>query len=349
MKKKKRILVAPLDWGIGHATRCIPIIRELIRENFQVVIAADNRPLHVLIDEFPELETIRFPGYNISYSKSLPMNLNILLQIPKLFLKIKKEHTQLEEIIQSHKIDGIISDNRFGLFTKKIPCVFITHQLEIQAPYFKKEIQRNNYKYINKYDQCWVPDFKSEGLSGKLSRPDIMPKNIHYIGPLSRFKKINTEKKYAILTIISGPEPQRTLFEKKILKQLKDRDEKSIVVLGIPERKKEKRVGNVIIKNYASSKELNQLIAESELIISRSGYSTIMDLVKLEKRAIFIPTPGQTEQEYLAKYFLNKKICFSENQENFLLKEILEKSTGFRGFSKINKEYTNWKDLFSLF
>ena len=151
MKTKKRILVAPLNWGIGHATRCIPIIKELLFRDFEVVIAADGRPLHLLNTEFPELEIIRLPGYNIRYSTYLPMSLNILLQIPKIIWGIKKENSYINNLINDYKIDGIISDNRYGLYTNKVACIFITHQLKIQSPYFSNFIQRINYKYNCSY------------------------------------------------------------------------------------------------------------------------------------------------------------------------------------------------------
>jgi UDP:flavonoid glycosyltransferase YjiC (YdhE family) len=158
VKSKKRILVAPLDWGIGHATRCIPIIKALIAHNYEVVIAADDRPLHLLTTEFKELEAIRLPGYNIKYPTYLPMSLSMLLQSPKILLGIKKEKIALEEIIKDYNIDGVISDNRFGLYSETIPCAFITHQLQIQSPYFSDSIRDFNYKYINKFDACWVMD-----------------------------------------------------------------------------------------------------------------------------------------------------------------------------------------------
>ena len=148
MNTKKRILVAPLDWGIGHATRCIPIIKALIAHQFEVVIAADSRPLHLLTTEFPNLEMIRFSGYDIKYPKFLPMSISMLLQSPKILLALKKEHQLLEKIIEDYAIDGVISDNRYGLYDKKVPTVFITHQLQIQSPYLKNFIRRINY-YFN--------------------------------------------------------------------------------------------------------------------------------------------------------------------------------------------------------
>ena len=131
MNRKKRILVAPLDWGIGHATRCIPIINALQAHEFEVVIAADGRPLHLLKNEFPNLEFIRFSGYHIKYSSYLPMGLSMLLQTPKILINIRKEHKLLAQIIDDYNIDGVISDNRFGLYNNKVPTVFITHQLQI--------------------------------------------------------------------------------------------------------------------------------------------------------------------------------------------------------------------------
>ena len=185
MKVKKRILVAPLNWGIGHATRCIPIINALIDNNYEVIIAAEGRPLHLLSTEFPQLEIIRFADYNIKYPKYLPMSVSMLLQIPKILLNIKKEHAPLQTIIKDYTIDGVISDNRFGLYSKTIPCAFITHQLEIQSPYFKDSIRNFNYNYINKYNACWIMDDKKTNLAGSLSKPNTLPNNTIYIGTQS--------------------------------------------------------------------------------------------------------------------------------------------------------------------
>ena len=349
MKTKKRVLVAPLDWGIGHATRCVPIIKALVSNNFEVVIAADGRPLHLLITEFPELEIIRFSGYNIKYPQYFPMSISMLLQIPKIMWNIKKENNTLNNIIEDYKIDGVISDNRFGLHTNKVPCVFITHQLEIQSPYFSEEIQKFNYKYINKFNACWIMDDKENNLAGNLSKPEKIPNNTIYIGPQSRFKYQKSEKKYEFLAIVSGPEPQRTIIEKGLVKALKDRKEKSIILLGKPELNKTKQIGNLTIKSHLKSEDLNTIILQSNLVICRPGYSTIMDLQKLGGKAFFIPTPGQTEQEYLAKRLHEKKICYSQKQEEFNFTKGVAESKHYSGFSKLKKSPENWKKLCSLF
>lgn len=349
MKVRKRILVAPLNWGIGHATRCIPIINALIDNNYEVIIAAEGRPLHLLSTEFPQLEIIRFADYNITYPKYLPMSVSMLLQIPKILWNIKKEHTTLQSIIKDYNIDGVISDNRFGLYSDDIPCVFITHQLQIQSPYFNENIRDFNYNYINKYNACWVMDNERNNLAGRLSMPETLPNKTIYIGTQSRFKKEESKKKYDFMALISGPEPQRTILEKGLINALKIRKERALIVLGKPEEDTKKELGNLTILSHLNAKDLNAAILQSELIICRPGYSTVMDLTKLEKNAIFIPTPGQTEQEYLANHFLENNICFAQKQSEFNFELAVNESKKYPGLTS-NQDYTNnWKELFALF
>ena len=349
MKAKKRILVAPLNWGIGHATRCIPIINALIDNNYAVILAAEGRPLHLLSSEFPQLEIIRFADYNINYSKYLPMSVSMLLQTPKLLWNIKKEQTALQSIINDYNIDGVISDNRFGLYSKTIPSVFITHQLQIQSPYLSDSIRDFNYKYINKFDACWIMDDEKNNLAGALSKPNTLPNNTIYIGTQSRFEKKESKKKYDFMAIVSGPEPQRTILEKGLINALKDRTEKSLIVLGKPELNTSEQIGNLSLKSHLNAKELNTAILQSDLIICRPGYSTVMDLAKLEKKAIFIPTPGQTEQEYLAENFMSKGICYSQNQSDFNFELAIKESKKYNGFSTSDNRNVNWENLFLLF
>ena len=349
MQEKKRILVAPLDWGIGHATRCIPIINHLLEHGFEVIIAADKRPLHLLSIEFPKLEIIRLEGYNITYPTVLPMSISMILQIPKILMNIKKENNLLKEIIKDYRIDGVISDNRFGLYSNSIPCVFMTHQLNIQSPFLNSYIQTRNYRYINKYSKCWIVDDKQINIAGILSTPKKMPNKYKFIGIQSRFNKKSRDIKYQFLAIVSGPESQRKILENGLIKVLKKRNEKSLIVLGKPEVEEERKIGNLTIKSHLNAKDLNNAIIESELIICRPGYSTIMDLVKLEKNAFFIPTPGQTEQEYLANYFLKKDIIYMQKQNEFNFELGIRKCKEYSGFRKIKQTPVDWVELFSLF
>ncbi|HVA97544.1 MAG TPA: glycosyltransferase [Bacteroidia bacterium] len=341
---KKRILICPLDWGLGHATRCIPIIRFLQNKNLEVIIAADKAPLELLKKEFPNAEFIRLSGYEITYPDKGFMALKMFAQIPKIIRKIKSEHIQLEKIISEKRIDAVISDNRYGLWTNKIPSVFITHQLSIQAPFGKNWIRKIIFSYIKKYDECWIPDVANENnFSGNLSHGIYLLPNTFFIGTLSRFNKNDSEKnnfEYNVMVLISGPEPQRTNFEKIIFQQFKNTSLKAIVVLGIPESAEKYTISNNIqVFSHLDSQQMQKYILASEIIISRSGYSSIMDLACLQKKAVLIPTSGQTEQEYLARYLADKKIIYSVSQNKFKLVNTLQEAKKTSGFVSLEKNY----------
>jgi len=333
---KHRILIAPLDWGLGHATRCIPIIHELLVQGCEVLIAAENSTQSLLQNEFPQLVFIPLTGYRIRYSYlKFWLPLKIFLQIPRLLYSIYKEHQWLKRAIKMNKIDAIISDNRFGLYFSGIPSVYITHQLLIKTEndFTEKVAQKIHYWFIKKYSVCWVPDFEGDiNISGELSHPKNISDQLTYLGGLSRFEKINSiEKKYDLAIVISGPEPQRTIFEDILLEQLKDYKGSVLFVRGLPSNQSIKQSPNSSIKivSHLSSRELNLAIQQSNYVISRSGYTTVMDLLKLQQKAILIPTPGQTEQEYLAKHLMERKIFFYVEQENFSLIESLQKAKKF--------------------
>lgn len=345
MKRKPNILVCPLDWGIGHATRCIPIINELIQQNVNVIIGADNQPYNLLKKEFPHLQFVRFPGYKFSYPGNEKMALKMAKQIPAILSGIKSEHRFLKNLIQKLNIDAVISDNRFGLYNNAIPCIFLTHQVFIKVPDNLKFIEPILYKlnkhYIVKYNECWIPDWKNGfTLSGDLSHEKPKFPNTYFIGPLSRFgkrkKKIKPNYKYDFAVIISGPEPQRSILEKIVLEQIKGLKGKGIVVLGIPGSAGPQSANSEQVKifSHLGSKELEELILDSKIIICRPGYSSIMDLIVLGKQAIFIPTPGQTEQEYLADYYFENGIFFRMSQKELDINVALKQIDGYPGFHK---------------
>jgi uncharacterized protein (TIGR00661 family) len=349
-----RILVAPLDWGLGHATRCIPIINELIKQNCEVFIAANKAPYFLLKKEFPPIVFLRINSYKIQYSRNRRwLSFKLLLQFPKVILSVWKENAWLEKIINEHRIDAVISDNRFGFYNKRIPCVYITHQLQIKTgnAITEKIARKIHYYFIKKYSNCWVPDFKENGLAGKLSHPADIPSNVLYIGPLSRFEKINDVPKiYTLLISLSGPEPQRTIFEKMILTQLKTFKKKVLLVRGLPGENKKLQgdMKSIEIVNHLPAAELNIAFQQSEMIISRSGYSTIMDLVKLGKNAILVPTPGQTEQEYLSNYLLEKKYFYSVQQNSFSLETTIGQASSFP-FINPSSSIDNYKIIINEF
>lgn len=347
---KKRILVAPLNWGLGHATRCIPIINALIAEGFVPIIASDGIALALLKKEFPNLTTIELPSYNVTYSKNGKLfKLKLLKDSPKLLKAIKAEKKVIASILEHNDFAGIISDNRLGVRHKKVPSVFITHQLNVlsgNTTWLSTKLHQN---IIKKFDICWVPDIDEKlNLSGKLGHVTNFDLPVKYIGPLSRFTKLKTEIKNDLMVLLSGPEPQRTLLETKLFSELKAYTGKVVFVKGVMEKEQSIQVlGNITVYNFMTSKQLEKTINESALLLSRSGYTTVMDLAKLNKKAFFIPTPGQFEQEYLAKRFSEMNLVPSCTQKEFNLNK-LENLENYKGLKSFDFEI-NFKELFNLF
>ena len=347
---KKRILVAPLNWGLGHATRCIPIINALISEGFVPVIASDGVALTLLRKEFPNLPTIELPSYNVTYSKNGKLfKLKLLKDSPKLLKAIKDEKKTISKILEYIDIAGIISDNRLGVRHKKVPSVFITHQLNVLSGNTTWLSTKMHQKIITKFDECWVPDTKGDmNLSGRLGHTKNFDIPTKYIGPLSRFTKKATAIKNDLFVLISGPEPQRTFLQNKLLSELKNYTGKIVFVKGIMEKDQTIQVlGNMTIYNFMTSGLLEKTINESALILSRSGYTTIMDLAKLNKKAFFIPTPGQFEQKYLAKRLTEMSLVPSCKQNDFTLMKLKE-SNAYEGLNSFGFK-SDYKDLFNLF
>lgn len=346
------VLVAPLDWGLGHATRCIPVIRELIQQGAEVIIAAGPSGKAVLKSEFPALEIVDIPGGPIRYKRGFWLKWGIFFRIPALLKQIKKENEWLNELFKNRTIDAVISDNRYGLFHKTCFCVFITHQLQIQSGWggkgrvgrkIDRQVLKWNYRFISKFSECWIPDLEGDfSAGGLLSHPTLQPPiPIRYVGILSRFlHSDNLPEKNSLLILISGPEPQRTDFENIIVSQLEHIKMKVIVVRGLPDSiqslpfKKE----GIELFNHLPSNELNELINKSEFIIARSGYSTIMDLLTVHKRAILVPTPGQTEQEYLGAYMNKRKWMYSVPQSGFNLQSAI---AGYQKAELIKPDFPN--------
>jgi len=307
----KTIFITPIDWGLGHATRCIPIIHELSAKNKIIIgVTKLNRKFFDL--HFPAYQKVELPSYGIKYSKRIPLWLKLIIQWPKINAVIKKEKEVLKKIITDFKIDVVISDNRFGLTNNKIHSIFITHQLCIKAPLFSTLVNYKNKKYIHQFNEVWVPDHNdiSLRLSGQLSDSEDIKIPVTYIGPKSALSilpfKEPLNQRFDYLILLSGVEPQRTILESILMKKFAASDKKIVLVRGgqtnfSSENKKIK------IIDFAFGEDLRSLLVNAGTVICRSGYSTLMDLDFLRKKnLILIPTPGQSEQEYLAEYWVKQ-------------------------------------------
>lgn len=298
----KKILYAILNWGLGHASRSIPIIQSL-RNNNEVHLASDGIAARLLEEEFPKLTIHKLPSYNIKY-KGGNLITEMIFQLPKIMAVYHKEKQAVRELDQGHSYDVIISDHRYGCYVKGKKNIFLAHQINIlsNVNFLSVAGTKVNRRLISAYSECWIPDDSNARLSGKLSTPNHLSIPTKYIGPLSRMVKSSSSFFYDIVIILSGPEPARSKLEKKLLDVIIDTTYKIAIVRGSDSQHSIQIHPNVTVFNLLPYKQLNEILNKSAIVICRSGYSSIMDLEKLGKKAILIPTPGQTEQEYLSHH-----------------------------------------------
>ncbi|HRI27206.1 MAG TPA: glycosyltransferase [Chitinophagales bacterium] len=344
------VLVAPLNWGLGHATRCIPIIELLLQKGVNVLLAGDGSSLALLQSEFPQLTTLQLPPYHITYpTAGGSMALTMAAQIPKILLQIRAEHLALQKIARQYPINAVIADNRYGCYLPNKPAVFITHQIFIQAPdlpFAEPVLHQLNQLFIKRFRQCWIPDLPHphHNLSGKLSHKLPLPAPMYrFTGFLSRMKPYLPHNynpphllpRYKAAIILSGPEPQRTLLEQLVIEQAQQNPHLSPLALvrGITQTNQISQTDNLHIFDHLTTPHLNALLLRSNMVIARSGYSTIMDLAATGVKAALIPTPGQTEQEYLARRFFQKGIFYASAQNNFSLQNAIKETPNYTGLA----------------
>jgi uncharacterized protein (TIGR00661 family) len=336
MATVKRILLSPLDWGLGHATRCIPLIQALLDNDCDVLLAASGSSIPLLKAEFPAMTILEIPGYNVKYGVNTNLAVSMARQMPRLFSVVVEERRQLDKIVAKYKPDAVISDNRYGFRSKRLPSVMICHQLHLQFPGYMAIpgvfIDKLHLSYLNRFDECWIPDYDTGALAGKLSFPPLEKTPCYYMGPLSRFEKPGTsppEIKYDLAIVLSGPEPQRTIFEEMLLPQISP-GRRILLVRGLPgytgRRQQHPDITEVA---HLDASRMKEALMNSEIVLSRPGYSGIMDFFVLQKNAILVPTPGQTEQENLARYHKEQKVFYSAPQKDFRLEDALQKSKDY--------------------
>lgn len=336
----KKVLVAVLDWGLGHAARSVAVIRELERQGCEVFLAGSGESLALLRKEFPALPVFVLPAYDPQYPRQgASMVLSMALQLPRFIRVITAEHHALEEIVGQQQIDLVISDNRYGCHSAKAHSVFITHQSNVLMPkrfgFLSRIVRTLNKRLMSRYDECWIPDHPPDmSLAGELASFGNLDQKVlvRYIGWLSRFqpREVRAVNAIDILAILSGPEPQRTMLEDILLPQLKASGLNFRLIRGLPSVDTD--TGDERIANFMTASALQCAIESAAVIVARSGYSTVMDMKALGKKVIFIPTPGQTEQAYLAERLMRAGVAYCVAQSDFNLKDALAASNDYAGF-----------------
>lgn len=320
----KRILISPLNWGLGHATRLIPVIEKLCVKN-EIYLAGNQPSISILTQRFPNLKAHILNEHNFSFSSNF-FNLFQLIRFIRFLGKtINEDLLSAKKIVETYNIDMIISDNRYGFRTIKTENIIISHQLFLKLPkrwhWAEKMVHRKVFYLLKKFNHVLIPDFESEeNLSGDLSHKYPLPKQAEFIGPLSRFEH-NTISNHIepdskkILVILSGPEPQRTNFEKKLETIFLQNQIPATFLLGAPHRQPENNQHITKIP-HINDEQFIHLLKTHKLVISRAGYSTIMDFYYLNRNVILVPTPEQTEQIYLAKHLIKYSIFRFVPEEN---------------------------------
>ena len=329
-------MICPLNWGLGHATRCIPLIAQWQELGCEVTLAASGRPLALLRQRFPSLRTIEFPDYHIRVPKSKRLILHLLIRWPWLLYHIRAERKTLQRLIAQHHFDVIVSDNRYGLWSPLAHCILITHQIMLKAPkgfrFGEGIVHRKLLRQFQHFDEIWIPDVEGvPNLSGDLSHQYPLPPHARYIGWMSRFAvspdSIDSAvaKNYDITVLISGPEPQRSYFEDILVKQMRELKGSFCIIRGCPDQpNRTSSEAHIDFVNHADDAALTQIIRSSRCLICRPGYSTLMDLIYLGKSAVLVPTPGQTEQIYLGERMHAQGWFVTQPQSSLRLSSLLD-------------------------
>lgn len=330
------ILYAVLDWGLGHATRSIPVIKTLLAQDVRVSLAGNGASFHLLKTEFPQLQAFDLPGIHVHYPVHIPLSLSLLMQFPRNVMELFREKRAFQKLIHEVRPDAIISDNRYGAAIEGLPSAIITHQLNIRVPvtlfFLKPVVQIINWSLLRKFTEIWVPDSPAApGLSGRLSHYPAVKKrlNIHFIGQLSRLTDtiaVKADKRYNIFVLLSGPEPQRSALEKDLVRELSLLKKSVLLVRGRPLDPAGPPSEHIEIVPHLPAATIKYHLLTTPVVICRPGYSTLMDLTCTGRSAICIPTPGQTEQEYLGRLHSKNKLIVNLPQNRIRhLPEAIEK------------------------
>lgn len=350
------IFVSPLSWGLGHATRDVPIIQELLKHNHRITIASSGPSIVFLKQEFPQCDFIYFLDYPPPYTRSRFFIAKFTAYIPIIIHAIHVEERKARQLFEENKYDLIISDNRFGVYSHDVPSFLISHQLRFSAPkilsFAEEWAQTFNSRFHKNFTRVIVPDNSPDtvSLSGTLScnTRKATQERIYYAGILSSIRKVNVEEDIDFLISVSGPEPQRTMLEEVMFKQVQKLPGKKMMLLGKPAEKREYKMDDsTTVKSHASREEMSVLMNRAKFIISRSGYTTMMEIAELgKKQCLFIPTPGQTEQEYLSQYYQEKGWFYSKSQYSLDILKDVEEAKKYSGFPAMPGSQSNAEKLY---
>ncbi len=346
--KAGKVFYAVLNMGLGHAARSLPIIKAFQKRGWEVIVGSNGRALEFLKIELPDTIFEETPGYDIQYAKNGNLAPKLAAQFPKLLKKIHEEQVFCDRAVKKYTPDLVMSDHCYGIYHQRVLSYFLSHQIHFEMPagleLLAPLVSKFNLKYHRRFSRVIIPDFPSEDgglLGGRLSRVSPIKNKYFFSGFLSSVSVLPVEKKIDLLVSISGPEPQRSIFEDIVLQQIEAVPGKKIVVLGKSESTDVQKVTkDLVIYAHVPRKKMSELLNRADLVVSRPGYSTLMELAELGKKALLVPTPGQTEQNYLADRVMKKCWYYTVKQTDLKLAADIPKALQYAGLFK--PEVTRW-------
>lgn len=324
----KRILFAVHDWGLGHASRSLLLIRALVERGDSItVVSAAGDGMRLLQSELGD--ACRFVSYRDipkPFSRWPAMfYLRMSLATPWVLARMRSEHRFVEALVAREHYDCVVSDSRFGMWSANIPSYCILHSLRQIIPgrprWMERLVERGQRDLTKGFTRILIPDIEEQqGLSGELGHDPVIDWGVDrlcYIGPLSGISRTDAPVDIDCFFSISGIEPQRSILEKRVLAALPQLDGRIVVTLGRPAQAGScRQSGNATVHGYLDRKAQGEMLNRARLVMTRSGYTTLMELAELGQRALLVPTPGQSEQEYLARFHHQRGHVWSTTQRN---------------------------------
>lgn len=344
----KRVLFAVHDWGLGHATRSLPLIRALLdRGDTVTVLVAPGNALRLLQAELGD-RCAFYPYADIPkpFSRFPALfYLRMSLSMPQVMALFRREHELTEKLVKERDLDCVVSDTRYGIWSQAVPSYCILHSLRQLIPFrphwLERLVERSQCRKLSGFTKVLIPDMEEDGgLSGELSHDldiDWGAGRLEWIGPLSGVRVQPGKRDIDMFFSISGIEPQRTIFERKVLDALPQLTGRIVVTLGQPARADECiERGNATIHGCLDRHAQADMLNRARITITRSGYTTLMELAELGGRALLVPTPGQSEQEYLARLHRERGRMWSTTQSELDLPADLERAANLPGLPRVS-------------
>lgn len=339
-----KILFAASSWGLGHATRDLILIQALMDAGHSVTVLSTDRALKLLRGELADqCDYIDLPDIPKALGHtSASFYLKMTMALPLVFRTFRREHRFVDELCRAGKCDRIVSDSRYGVWSRDVPSYHLMHTLHQISPFrvrlVEHVIESIQRGLLSGAKKVLIPDQEENGLAGELCHDLVAFRRdqIEYLGILSSVLRMPVEQDIDYFITVSGVEPQRSILEKKVLRQARELDGRVVITLGRPDLPfSVSDDGRLAIYSFLGRRRQAEMLNRARTVVSRSGYTTLMELAELGKRALMVPAVGQSEQEYLAGLHERRGTMHSVPQSRLNLARDLRDAERYPGLSGV--------------